>query len=397
MVRVNPFAVEQWMDKYEHTPGVLNISETCAASISINDLMRMSTDADTKTPFDPDDKMTYGAIRGSQQLREHIASLCSSETGEKLSSDNVLITQGAIQANFLALYTLIGPGDHVISVYPTYQQLYSVPSSLGAETSLWKLREEHGFVPDLTELEGLVKDNTKMIIVNNPNNPTGAPIPGKIMKGIADFAKQRDIILLSDEVYRPLWHSLSAGTEPPPPATALGHKRTVVTGSMSKAFALAGIRLGWVVSPDSSIIEAIAAARDYTTISVSKLDDRVAAYALSPEVQPSLLRRNMELAAHNFKMVKAFVEKYSSVCSWVEPQAGTTAFIQFRTKGKPVVDTEFCLDLLEKTKVFVVPGSHCFGGGEDFEGYVRMGYVSETDVLEEALKRLGQYIESNLL
>jgi aspartate/methionine/tyrosine aminotransferase len=236
-----------------------------------------------------------------------------------------------------------------------------------------------------------------MIIINNPNNPTGAPIPDKVMEGIADFAAKRDIILFSDEVYRPLWHSLPAGTTPPPPATSLGHKKTVVTGSMSKAFALAGIRLGWVVSPDSSIIDAVAAARDYTTISVSKLDDRVATYALSPAVQPSLVRRNTELAAHNLKLVKAFIEKYPSVCCWIEPRAGTTAFIQFRTKGKPIVDTEFCLDLLEKTKVFLVPGSHCFGRGEDFEGYVRMGYVSETSVLEEALRKLGEYVECSLL
>lgn len=162
MVQIDPFTVEQWMDKYELTPGVLNISETCASSISINELIKLSTDENAKTPFDPDDKMTYGAIKGSQQLREYVASLCSGEDGPKLSADNVLIAQGAIHANFLAMYTLVGPGDHVICVYPTYQQLYSVPPSLGAETSLWKLRHENGYVPDLAELEGLVKENTKV-------------------------------------------------------------------------------------------------------------------------------------------------------------------------------------------------------------------------------------------
>lgn len=217
------------------------------------------------------------------------------------------------------------------------------------------------------------------------------------MREIADFAKKRNIILFSDEVYRPLWHSLPAGTAAPPPATALGHKRTIVTGSMSKAFALAGIRLGWIASCDSSLIEAIAAARDYTTISVSKVDDRIAAFALSPYVQPSLLRRNKDLAARNLKLVKTFVEKYPAVCSWHEPQAGTTAFIQFRSKGKPINDTDFCIDLLNKTKVLLVPGSHCFGGDKDFEGHVRMGYVSETAVLEEALQKLGAYVEEHLL
>ena len=141
MVRVEPFAVEQWMDKYETTPNVINIAETCASSISINDLTSLSTSASASPPFDPSDKLTYGAIRGSQALREHISTLCSAENGEKLPADNVLITQGAINANFLGLYTLVGSGDHVVCVYPTYQQLYSVPPTLGAEVSLWRLRE----------------------------------------------------------------------------------------------------------------------------------------------------------------------------------------------------------------------------------------------------------------
>lgn len=236
-----------------------------------------------------------------------------------------------------------------------------------------------------------------MIIINNPNNPTGAPIPGDVLQGIADFAKKRNIILFSDEVYRPLFHSLPAGINPPPAATTLGYEKALVTGSMSKAFALAGIRIGWIASWDKSIIEAIAAARDYTTISVSKVDDRIARFALSPAVQPNLLKRNSELAAHNLSLVKAFVEKYSQACHWTLPKAGTTAFIQFKKGGQPVVDTDFCLDLLNKPKVFVVPGSHCFGNGDDFPGYVRMGYVCETDVLEQGLQALGKYVESHLL
>ena len=161
MVRIEPFAVEKWMDKYENTPGVLNLAETCASSISIDELTKLSTDDKAQPPFDPTDKLTYGAIRGSQELREHIASLCSKEGGEQLPADNVLITQGAINANFLALYTLVGPSDHVICVYPTYQQLYDVPPSLGAETSLWRLMEENRYEPDLKDLESLVSVNTK--------------------------------------------------------------------------------------------------------------------------------------------------------------------------------------------------------------------------------------------
>ena len=236
-----------------------------------------------------------------------------------------------------------------------------------------------------------------MIIINNPNNPTGAPIPTSVLQRIAKVSEEKGIILFSDEVYRPLFHGGAEGhIELPVPATSLGYQKTLVTGSMSKGYALAGIRLGWVATKDKAILSAIASARDYTTISVSQLDDQIASYALSPAVRGPLIERNTALARTNAKLLKDFVDDHGSVCSWVEPKAGTTAFIQFKNKGKPVKDTEFCLDLLDQTKVFFVPGSHCFGGGEDFEGYVRIGYVCETEVLKEALEKLGEYVNAHL-
>lgn len=161
MVHIKPFAVEQWMDTYENTPNIINIAETCAASVSIDDLVQLSTDPHAPGPLNTSVKLTYGAILGSQTLRERVASHCSSGA-EKLSVENVIITQGAIGANFLSLYTLVGPGDHVICVYPTYQQLYDVPRSVGAEVSLWKLKAEEGFLPNLDDLKGLLKENTKV-------------------------------------------------------------------------------------------------------------------------------------------------------------------------------------------------------------------------------------------
>lgn len=396
MVKIEPFAVEQWMDEYETTPGVLNIAETCAASVSIDDLGTLSKKRDATNPVNLSTKLTYGPIRGSEKLRGLVAALFDNETAAPLPADKTLITQGAIVANFLLLYTLIGPGDHVVCVYPTYQQLYGVPKSLGAEVSLWKLRRENGYVPDVTELESLVKSNTKMIILNNPNNPTGATIPKAALSSIVEFARARDIIILSDEVYRPLYHSLPSDADVPPSILSFGYDKTVSTGSMSKAWALAGIRLGWVASRDKAIIDAVAEARDYTTISVSQLDDQVASYALSNTVRPALIKRNLELARTNLTLLVEFVNGHKGVCSWVKPTAGTTAFIQFTDGGKPVDDVAFCLDVLDKTKVMFLPGSKCFGHDQDFKGYVRIGYVSETGVLVEALKKLGEYVNKNL-
>lgn len=397
MVKIEPFAVEQWMDKYETTPGVLNIAETCAASVSVEDLQSFSTDVTERaSPLNLSRKLTYGSILGSDLLRERVAALYAENAVKPLPASNILITQGAIAANFLLLYTLVGPRDHVICVYPTYQQLYSVPQSLGAEVSLWKLKEENGYIPDVNELASLVKGNTKMIILNNPNNPSGATIPEPILRSIVEFAKARDIIILCDEVYRPLFHSLPDGEAMPPSILSFGYEKTISTSSMSKAWSLAGIRLGWIASRDKGIIDAVAAARDYTTISVSQLDDQVASYALSDAVRPALLDRNLRLARTNLQMLHDFVREHEGVCKWVKPTAGTTTFIQFMHNGRPVDDEAFCLDVLEKTKAMFLPGKKCFGHDQDFAGYVRIGYVNETAVLKEALERLGKYIDENL-
>jgi aspartate/methionine/tyrosine aminotransferase len=211
MVKIDPFEVEQWMDRYENTPGIQNIAETCAASVSIEELEAFSTDDNTTRPLSRSLKLTYGHIRGSPGFRENVAALLNNGTPlsttsprpPPLQADSVVITQGAIAANFLAFYTLVGPGDHVICVYPTYQQLYSVPQSLGAELDLWRLKPEDGYIPDVAELERLAKPNTKLIVINNPNNPTGATTPESVLAAIVEFAQARNITILSDEVYSP--------------------------------------------------------------------------------------------------------------------------------------------------------------------------------------------------
>ena len=160
------------MDKYEMI-AKYNTAETCCASISVDDLRELSEDKETNPLTQlQSTKLTYGAIRGSEKLRQTLADLYSAKTPTALPRDNVLITAGAIQANFLALYTLISPGDHVICHYPSYQQLYAVPASLGAEVSLWKAKEKDDWQLDLEELKTLIRSNTKLIIIKfvSPKN-----------------------------------------------------------------------------------------------------------------------------------------------------------------------------------------------------------------------------------
>ena len=228
-----------------------------------------------------------------------------------------------------------------------------------------------------------------MLILNNPNNPTGAQTPASVLQDIVAYAKLRNIILFCDEVYWPLFHSLATAT---PSVLALGYDRVVSTGSMSKTYALAGLRLGWVASRDAAIIAAVQGVRDYTTISVSQLDDQVARYALSETVLPALMKRNVELARTNLALLEEFVTRHGDSCRWVKPTAGTTALIQFLdADGHPVHDESFCADVIRETKVLLVPGDFCFGP-DRFPGYVRVGYVCRTHELKRGLEALSRYL-----
>lgn len=398
----------QWMDKYE-AQADYNIAETCAASVSISELLSLSEKADASA-ISTTTKLTYGSTRGSDALRNNLSALYSARASSPLTKDDILITPGAISANFLVLYSLLSAGDHVICHYPTYSQLYQVPRSLGASVSLWKADPAAQWQVDVSTLKSLIQPegHTKLLILNNPNNPTGSIIPKQTLEEIVSLAAQHHITILSDEVYRPLFHSISPSSPdfPPSALNILPSSHTnnvVVTGSASKSYSLAGIRIGWIACRNPVLIERLAASRHFTTISVSQLDDSVAATALSDHCIHALLARNLALAKTNLQLLEAFVEEHRWACSWVRPVAGTTAFIRFARNGRPVDDVAFCEKLIQSTGVMVVPGRRCFedrGDGDgtgtrngEFAGYVRIGFVNSTEVLQAALTQLRKFMQ----
>jgi aspartate/methionine/tyrosine aminotransferase len=287
------------------------------------------------------------------------------------------------------------PLSRIYAHHTVDQSLYEVPKQLGAEVDFWKSEPENDWIPSIDELKALIKPNTKLLVINNPQNPTGAILKKPLLQQIIDVARENDICIMSDEVYRPLFHSIDpVSSDFPPSMMSMGYPKTVVTGSMSKAYALAGIRVGWIASRDPSIIEAIANARHYTTISVSQLDEQVAAFALDPNTIHSLLARNIQLAKKNLAILDKFVIKNDEAVEWVKPLAGTTAFLKIHLDGKPVDSADFCKKLLEKTGVLLVPGDTCFG--EEWKGYVRVGFVNHTDVVKEGLDKVTQFLRRNL-
>ena len=211
------------------------------------------------------------------------------------------------------------------------------------------------------------------------------------LQSVIDIAEEHNIPILCDEVYRPLFHSIQPmDPEFPPSILSMGYQHVIATGSLSKAYSLAGIRVGWIASRDTHLVEKFHRARDYFVISVSQIGDQVATFALSQDTIHGLLARNLQLARTNLAVLEKFMIKHDEYAEWVKPTAGTTAFIKFSRDGKPVDATEFCERLQEKTGVMLVPGDRCFG--DEFKGYVRLGYVQEEDVLREGLELVRQFL-----
>lgn len=372
-MHIEPFQVEQWMNAHE-TTAVWNTGETCVDSLSLGELLELTGDADGVLRRLTETRLTYGHIIGSAELRAAIAALY----GERIGADNVLVANGAIGANFLALFALTEPGTGVVCVKPTYQQLYSVPESLGAEVRLLRLREENGYLPDIEELRALVDDRTRLIVLNNPNNPTGALIDGALLREIVTVAREHDAWLLCDEVYRGLEHDPATAA---PSVTEL-YEKAVSTGSMSKSYSLAGLRIGWVAgSPE--VIERCQEVRDYTAISCGVLDDIIATLTL--QHRDAVLARNLTLVRGNLVLVDEWVEREPRL-HYVRPRAGTTAVIHY---DHPMPSIELCQGMFDLNGAFVVPGA-----AFDEEHTFRLGYACSRDVLVGGLAAISDYLRT---
>lgn len=333
-------------------------------------------------------KLTYGVMLGSETLRNNIVALYKDP---KLQAENVLTTNGGIGANHIVLQALLSPGDHIICVSPTFEQLYQTPTMFGIDVTLWKHDQKNNWQLDPSFLLEAIKPNTKMIIVNNPNQPTGSYISKHRQNDIVSIAKKHNLILLSDEVFRPAF--LLEASEIPLSFIDFDYSNIIVTSSLSKAYGLAGTRTGWIASRSAEILEKCTAMRFYTNISVSRVDEAIAAEALNDRVRIPLLSRNREILEKNVLLMQSFVDDHEE-CEWIRPNAATTGLLRFSRDGHPVNDRELCLQLLDKTGVLLVPASLCYG---DFHGYVRVGCAIDNKEFEGGLTAMREFMKTHFV
>lgn len=371
-MNIKPFAVEEWMNAYE-VGARYNIAETCVDSVSLDALFALT--GEDREAFLSDfcaQRLTYGDIWGSDALRAGICGLYRSLTPEQ-----IVPTHGAAGANHHVFCSLISAGDRVVSIMPTYQQLYSIPEAIGAQVELMQLRQENGYLPDLDELRRLVTPNTKMICLNNPNNPTGALMSKKLLEEIVEIARGVGAYLLCDEVYRHLTQE-DGWSE----SVADLYEKGISVSSMSKVFSLAGIRMGWIATRDETALKAFLSHRDYNLISCGMFDDAVAALALRHS--DVMIRRNQAIVRENLAVLDAWVSAHPHFY-YTKPQAGTTALVYY---DFDVPSREFCERLYRESGAFVVPGD-CFEQPHS----MRIGYACDTPTLRAGLAALADFAE----
>ena len=370
-MKIKTFKVEKWMNDFEDE-AVYNLGETCIDSLTIRELLEISGyDADKYMMELADTRLTYSHIYGSPEFTSGVAGLY-----EDVKSSQIIPTHGAIGANNQVISAIIDPQDNMVCVVPTYQQHYSIPESIGAEVRVLKLKLENNFVPNLEELSNLVDKNTKMITINNPNNPTGSLIPDDVMKGIVKIAKSVDAYVLSDEVYRGISEDGSYMK-----SIVDYYEKGISVGSMSKVFSLAGLRMGWIASKSQELINKCLERRDYDTISCGVIDDKLASIALANKEK--IFDRNRAILLKNREILDNWVLKTPGV-KYLRPVAGTTALVYYE---KEIPSYELCIKLIKEKGVLFTPGS-CF----EMEGAVRIGYAFDSKTLGEGLEKFAELL-----
>ena len=372
-MNIKPFAVEEWMNEYE-TGARYNIAETCVDSVSLDELFALT--GESKDEFLSKfcaTRLTYGDIWGSDALREGVCRLYRT-----VRPDEVVLTHGAAGANHHVFCSLISAGDRVVSIMPTYQQLYSIPEAIGADVAIMHLKQENHYLPDLDELKALVTPGTKMVCINNPNNPTGALMSRELLEQIIEIARGVDAYVLCDEVYRHLTQA-DGWCE----SVADLYEKGISVSSMSKVFSLAGIRMGWIATHDKAAVKAVLSHRDYNLISCGMFDDAVASLALRHSDE--MIRRNQAIVRENLAILDEWVQAHPHFY-YTKPQAGTTALVYY---DYDIPSYEFCERLYHETGSFVTPGD-CFEQPRS----MRIGYACDAQTLKDGLAALADLAET---
>jgi len=357
-----PFELERWQSTWENRVRY-NLSESGVHPLSIRELLDLAG-----ASLEPllDVRLGYSQSNGTDLLRSRIAALYPG-----VSQDQILVTTGSAEANFVVCWRLIEPGDHVAVMLPNYLQTWGLAQNFGARVRGFALQPEAGWEPAAEEVRSAIAPGTKLVVVTNPHNPTGHVLSDAMRRLIVARAAEVGAWLLADEVYQGAERD---GTTTP--SLWGSYERVIVVNGLSKAYGLPGLRIGWVVGPPGFSDDAWAR-HDYTTIGPAGASDHLAAVALEPQVREKVLARTSSILRSNYPVIERWLKRFGDTFIWHPPQAGAICLVKYRQGIS-------ALDLVERMRaehgVLLVPGDH-FG----LPRHIRFGFGEELHHFEAAL------------
>lgn len=369
-MEITEFTLERIQSLYENTVEH-NLSDSGVHPYTLNELLSKEQIANML-----DEEVGYGWTNGATELRQSVANLYKNK-----SPDEVVITNGSAEANFLIVMSLLNPGDELIVFVPNYLQMWGWAKALGVTVKEVQLREELGWQPDLNDLEQAISAKTKMITICQPNNPTGSVLPIGEMKKLAAFAAKHDIYLHADEVYK---GSELNGMESPSFADL--YDKAIITAGLSKALALPGLRIGWLVGPADIIYKAWQR-KDYTSITTSAISEFVANIVVQPEKRAEILARSRKILNENVDILAKWLEENSDYFSSVLPQAGGMAFVRYTMD---INSTKLVHRLREERSIMLLPGD-VYG----MDNYIRLGIGAPKKHIKQGLAHLADFAKTN--
>jgi aspartate/methionine/tyrosine aminotransferase len=377
-VKIEPFLLERWMTRHE-THVRYDIAESGILPLSTDDLLGFEPPAERAATLAsllalP---LGYSEARGTAQLRAMLAA-----TYARGDADHILVTTGAIEANYLLFNELLDAGDHMVAPYPAYQQLYTVPKAIGCDVSLWHVGPETGYRYDVDALERLVTSRTRVIIVNTPHNPTGAMLSPADARRVYALADSVGATVIGDEAYR--WLEVPGGEAFAPPMFDLG-PRGVSVGTLSKPFGLPGLRIGWIAGPPD-LIRACWGLRDYISLSPGKLNDALACLGLKH--REAIVSRNRAIIQANLGTATSWIGARPYL-TWTPPRGGLLALLKYDAGVMPVESLPLADRLATDWSVMLAPGS-AFG----YEHHLRLGIGQRPDVFTKGLEEAGKCFEA---
>ncbi|MDY0093698.1 MAG: aminotransferase class I/II-fold pyridoxal phosphate-dependent enzyme [Candidatus Vecturithrix sp.] len=368
-MNIPPFKLERFFAQYEFNVPYLLCCSDCE-SLTVQELLELEPDAEDQLHRL---WLGYTESKGHPGLRREIARLY-----EYISPEQVLIHAGAEEAIFNFMNAMLERGDHVIVHDPCYQSLRDVATAIGCETTKWTGQEQDRWELDLEFLRQQIKRNTRAIIINCPHNPTGYLMDLQKFQQVIQIARECNLLLFSDEVYR----GLEYNQDDQLPAACDLYENAISLGVMSKTYGLAGLRIGWIATQSQEIYANMAGFKDYTSICSSAPSELLAIVALRHK--DHLIQRNRVIVLNNLRYLNNFFYTYQHLFDWTAPKAGPIAFP--RLKADQDIEA-FCLDAARKKGVLLLPSNYYDFGNKHF----RIGFGRRN--MSEALEQFDAYLQ----